>query len=63
MEIIDCTKKEQIMTLNKIKLCSGPASLVHILNVWTIIMQSLNVKEWNLFEIQISHKVHNVSSP
>ena len=26
-------------------------------NVWTIIMQSLNIKEWNLFELQITHKV------
>ena len=30
---------------NKTKLCSGPASPVHIFNVLTIIMQSLNIKE------------------
>ena len=29
----------------KTKLCSEPASPVHILNVLTIIMQSLNIKE------------------
>ena len=38
---------------NKTKLCSGPASSVHIFNVLTLIMQSLNIKEWNLFELQI----------
>ena len=29
---------------SKTKLCSGPASSVHIFNVWTIIMQRLNIK-------------------
>ena len=36
---------------------------VHIFNVWIINMQSLNIKEWNLFEIQITHTLHNVSTP
>ena len=29
---------------------------VHIFNVWTIIMQSLNMKEWILLELQL-HKL------
>ena len=41
---------------NKTKLCSGPASSVHIFNGWTIIMQSFNKKEWNRFELQIKYK-------
>ena len=41
--------------INKTKLCYGPASPVHICNVWTINMQSSNIKEWNLFELQITH--------
>ena len=24
---------------------------VHMFNVWTMIMQSLNIKEWKLFEL------------
>ena len=31
---------------------------VHIFNVWTIIMQSLNIKEWKLFELQITQTWH-----
>ena len=31
---------------------------VHIFNVWTIIMQSLNLKEWKLFELQITQTWH-----
>ena len=27
---------------------------VHILDVWTIIMQIWNINEWNLFELQIT---------
>ena len=34
---------------NKIKLCSGPSSLVHIFNVWLIIMKCLNIMEWKLY--------------
>ena len=30
-------------TFNLTKLCSGPASPVHIFNVWIIIMQSSNI--------------------
>ena len=48
--------------LNKTKLCSWPASSVHIFNVRTIIVQSSDIKEWNLFLIQITHKLHNVST-
>ena len=40
-----CSLTEQNTTLNKTKLCSGPASPVHIFNMLTIIMQSLNIKE------------------
>ena len=50
-----------VLYVNKTELCSGPASLVHIFNVWTIIMQSLNIKERNLFELQITQKFHNVN--
>ena len=28
---------------------------VHMFNVWTMIMQSLNIKEWKLFELHIIH--------
>ena len=45
---------------NKTKLCSGPASSVHIFNVWKINMQSLNIQEWNLFKLEITHKLNNV---
>ena len=31
---------------------------VHIFNVWTIIMQSLNKKEWKLLESQITQTRH-----
>ena len=31
---------------------------VHIFNVWTIIMQSLNIKEWILLELQITQTRH-----
>ena len=27
---------------------------VHSFNVWTTIMQSLNIKEWKLFKLQIT---------
>ena len=47
------------MFLNKTK----PASPVHIFNVWIISMQNLNIKKWNLFELQITHILHNVSTP
>ena len=26
---------------------------MHIFNMWAIIMQSFNIKEWNLLELQI----------
>ena len=35
--------------------------VVHILNVWTIIMQSLNMKEWKLLELQITKTRHPLS--
>ena len=35
--------------------------MVHIFNVWTIIMQSLNVKEWKLLELQITQTRHHLS--
>ena len=35
-----------IHKVNKTKLCSGPASPVHI-GVWTVDMQSSNIQEWN----------------
>ena len=31
---------------------------MHILNVWTIIRQSLNTKEWKLLEVQITQTRH-----
>ena len=34
---------------------------MHILNVWTIIVQSLNIKEWKLLEIQITQTRHPLS--
>ena len=40
------------------KLCSGPALEVHMFNVWIINMQSLNIKEWKLFELQITQTRH-----
>ena len=42
--------------INKTKLCSGPASQVHIVNVWIVDMQSSNKQEWN----QITSKFRNV---
>ena len=33
---------------------------MHILNVWTIIMQSLNIKEWKLLELQITQTWHTL---
>ena len=46
----------QMIYNNTAKLCSKPASPVHIFNVLTIIVQSLSIKELNLFELQITHK-------
>ena len=34
---------------------------VHIFNVWKIIMQSLNKKEWILLELQITQTRHPLS--
>ena len=31
---------------------------MHIFNMWTIIMQSLNEKEWKLLELQITQTRH-----
>ena len=31
---------------------------MHIFNMWTIIMQSLNEKEWKLLELQITQIRH-----
>ena len=36
---------------------------VHISNVWTIIMQSLNIKEWKLLELQIPQTRHPLRIP
>ena len=33
----------------------------HMLNVWTIIMQSLNIKEWKLLELQITQTRNHLS--
>ena len=33
---------------------------MHIFNVWTIIIQSLNIKEWKLFELQIKQTWHTL---
>ena len=35
---------------------------MHMFNVWTIIIQSLNIKEWKLFKLQITHTGHSLSS-
>ena len=35
--------------------------VVHIFNVWTIAMQSLNLKEWKLSELQITQTRHHLS--
>ena len=32
-----------------------PQKGMHMFNVWTMIMQSLNIKEWKLFELHITH--------
>ena len=34
---------------------------VHIFNVWTIIMQSLNIKQWKLLELQITQTRQHLS--
>ena len=34
---------------------------VHMFNIWTIIMQSLNIKEWKLLELQITQTRHHLS--
>ena len=34
---------------------------VHIFNVWTISMQSLNIKEWILLKLQITQTRHHLS--
>ena len=49
---------EKLSYWNKIKICSGPVSRVHIFNVWTVDMQSSNIQEWN----QITPKFHNVTT-
>ena len=33
----------------------------HMFNVWTIIMQSLNIKEWKLLELQITQTRNHLS--
>ena len=38
------------------KMCTK--SEVHIFNMWTIIMQSLNKKKWKLLELQITQTRH-----
>ena len=50
------TKSMIWIGLNKTKLCSRPASRMHIFNVWTVDMQSSNIQEWN----QITPKFCNV---
>ena len=35
---------------------------MHIFIVWTIIMQSLNAKEWKLLELQ-SYRLHKPDTP
>ena len=34
---------------------------VYMFNVWTMIMQSLNNKEWKLFELHITQTRHHLS--
>ena len=34
---------------------------VYMFNVWTIIIQSLNIKEWKLLELQITQTRHHLS--
>ena len=34
---------------------------VHIFNEWTIILQSLKIKKWKLFELQITQTRHHLS--
>ena len=36
--------------------------MVHIFKVWTIIMQSLNIKEWILLELQITQTLRDTLS-
>ena len=45
LELYYNTELGAVIDRKKTKLCSGPASPVHIFNVLTIIMQSLNIKE------------------
>ena len=56
-----CKVMDPNRNLTKTALCSGPALRVHIFNLWTIIMQSLNIKEWNLFELQIIQCKHSTN--
>ena len=34
---------------------------VHMFNLWTMSMQSLNNKEWKMFELHITQTRHHVS--
>ena len=34
---------------------------VHMTDVWTIIMQGLNIKKWKLLELQITQTRHNLN--
>ena len=54
---------EKMSKFNTLKNCENIYQMctkkkVHIFNVWTIIMQSLNIKEWKLFELQITQTWH-----
>ena len=51
----------EITGVNKTKLCSGPASRVHIFNVGTIIMQSLNIKKMKA--LRSSYSLHKLVIP
>ena len=48
-------RKKRNTNINKTKLCSGPASHLHIFNVRTINMQSSNIQT----EICLSYRVHS----
>ena len=39
----------------------GAQQKVHIVIVWTIIMQSLIIKEWKLLQLQITRNMHPLS--
>ena len=54
---------EKMSKFNTLEYCKNIYQMctkkeVHIFYVWTIIMQSLNIKEWKLLELQITQTWH-----